>query len=90
MEEVWYTHKKKGICHGVPTGHMEDLGRIYDKINGEWIESDRQFSSEQELRDTLDRYLENLRMDDLEHYGNVSCGYCTFRSTGNRYAKQIK
>lgn len=83
--EVWYTDKKKGVCHGeVTDSHVDYCGRRFFLVNKKWLQEDQLFQTEKELRDALDRYIQHARWDDLDKLGNVSTGHCIFRSTGKR------
>ena len=83
--EVWYTDKKKGICHGEITDRKVDYcSRRMFLVNGKWLMEEQLFRNEQELKNALDRYVQGARWDDYERLGRVCAGYCTFKSTGKR------
>lgn len=83
--EAWYTDKKKGICHGeVADTRVDYCNRRSFLINGKWIDEDRLFRSERELKERIESYIQHARWEDLAGLGNVSSGYCIFRSTEKR------
>lgn len=84
--EVWYTDKKRGIRHGeVADSRIDYCGRRFFLVNGKWLQEDRLFKSEKELRDCIDEYVRSVRRwDDYESLGETMSGYCVFRCTGKR------
>lgn len=83
--EVWYTDKKKGICHGEVQDTKRDYcDRRFFQVNGKWLQEDQLFRSEKELKEHLDSYIRNAHWDDYRRMGDVMSGYCTFRSSGKR------
>lgn len=82
--EVWYTDKRKGICHGEIADRRESYGWQLYLVNGKWLKGDQLFQSEKELKDALDEYVQRARWTSARELGRTSTGYCTFRSSRQR------
>jgi len=78
-KEVWFTHKKKGIIHGIVEKVEQDYcKRWYCTVKGFWLSLDRLFPTEELLRERLTEYqykTHNLTLDEL---ARLTCGRVQF------------
>ena len=83
--EVWYTDKKRGICHGeIKDRKVDYCQRRMFLVNGSWLMEEQLFRSKDELKEALDEYVRKARWDNYERLGLVIIGRCTFKQTGRR------